>query len=120
VAPAEIVPQVFVSVKSPLLVPVSVALVTVNEALPVFVTRITLTALDVPTIVSAKVTLGGVNEIPEAIPVPVRGTVCGLLLALSVTVSVPGITPVVPGVKLTLMLQLAPLATEVPQLLVCE
>ena len=52
-------------------------------------------------------------------PVPERLVVWGLLLALSVTVKVPVRLPVAVGVKVTLMTQLAPAATEVPQLLVC-
>ena len=53
-----------------------------------------------------------------ATPVPVRATVCGLPVALSVTVMVPGWLPVAVGVKVTVMVQLAPAATEVPQVLV--
>ena len=49
---------------------------------------------------------------------PVRLTVCGLPVALSVMVMVPGWLPVAVGVKVTLMVQLAPAATEVPQVLV--
>jgi hypothetical protein len=41
----------------------------------------------------------------SAVPVPVSVTVWGLLLALSVMVSVPGREPVVVGVKVTLTLQ---------------
>ena len=51
-------------------------------------------------------------------PVPVRLTVCGLLLALSVMVSVALRLPGPAGVKLTLIVQLAPPLTEPPQLLV--
>ena len=53
------------------------------------------------------------------VPVPVRLAVWGLLVALSVTVSVPVRVPVAVGVKVTLMVQLPPAATLVPQLLVC-
>ena len=49
---------------------------------------------------------------------PVRLTVCGLPVALSVTVIVPGCVPVAVGVNVTLIVQLAPAATEVPQVLV--
>ena len=54
----------------------------------------------------------------DAAPVPVRLTVCGLPVALSVTVIVPGWLPVTVGVKVTLMEQLAPAAREVGQVLV--
>jgi hypothetical protein len=53
-----------------------------------------------------------------ATPVPVRLTVCGLPAALSVTVIVPGWLPVAVGVNVTLIVQFAPAATEVPQVLV--
>jgi len=53
-------------------------------------------------------------------PVPVRLTVCGLPLALSVTVSAPVRVPVAVGVNVTLIVQLAPAATLDPQLLVWE
>ena len=55
----------------------------------------------------------------RAVPVPVRLAVCGLFVALSVTVKVPVRVPVAVGVKVTLMVQVAPAATLVPQLLVC-
>ena len=54
----------------------------------------------------------------DAAPVPVRLTVWGLPVALSVTVIVPGWLPVVVGVNVTLMVQLAPIPTEAPQVLV--
>jgi hypothetical protein len=53
-----------------------------------------------------------------ATPVPVRLTVCGLPLALSVMVRVPLRTPVAVGVKVTLIVQLAPAPTLAPQVLV--
>jgi hypothetical protein len=40
--------------------------------------------------------------VARAVPVPVRFTVCGLLLALSVIVRVPGWEPVVVGLNVTL------------------
>jgi hypothetical protein len=50
--------------------------------------------------------------------VPLRLTVCGLPLALSVMLSVPVREPVAVGVKVTLIVQVALAATLVPQLLV--
>ena len=50
-------------------------------------------------------------------PLPVRLTVWGLLPALSVMVRVPVRVPVTVGVKVTLMVQLPPAATDVPQVL---
>ena len=49
---------------------------------------------------------------------PDRLAVCGLLVASSVTVNVALRVPRAAGVKATLIVQLAPAATEVPQLLV--
>jgi hypothetical protein len=50
--------------------------------------------------------------------VPERLAVCGLLVALSVTVNVPLRAPAAVGVKVTLIVQFAPAATLAPQLLV--
>jgi len=48
-------------------------------------------------------------------PVPVSEIVCGLLEALSVSVSVPVRVPAAVGVNFTLIVQLAPAVTELPQ-----
>ena len=66
-----------------------------------------------------KLKLDGAKLMPGATAVPDRLTVCGLLLALSVTVIVPGWLPVAVGVNVTLMVQFAPAATDVPQVLLC-
>ena len=50
-------------------------------------------------------------------PAPLRVTICGLPVALSVMVMAAVRLPAVPGMNLTLMVQLAPAATEVPQVL---
>ncbi len=52
------------------------------------------------------------------VPVPVRLTVWGLPVALSVRVTAAARVPLAAGVKVTLMVQLAPAATIAPQLLV--
>ena len=65
-----------------------------------------------------KVRVVGAKLALDAAPVPERATVCGLPVALSVTVIVPGRLPAAVGVKVTLMEQLAPAATEAPQVLV--
>jgi hypothetical protein len=67
-----------------------------------------------------KLKLVGAKLVLGAIPVPERATVCGLPVALSVTVVVPGWLPAAVGVKVTLMEQLAPAATEAGQVLVWE
>jgi hypothetical protein len=73
-------------------------------------------------LVVATATLPKANVAGETVactsPVPVRETVCGLLLALSVMVRVPGLLPVALGVKVTLTVQLAPAANDDPQVLV--
>ena len=50
--------------------------------------------------------------VPE---LPLRLIFCGLPVALSLTVTVPVRVPVVVGVKFTLIVQLVPGASEVPQ-----
>ena len=52
----------------------------------------------------------GVTAMESREPVPDRLVVCGLVLASSVTVSVPALVPSAVGVKLTEILQLAPAA----------
>src|SRR5579863_8198268 len=54
------------------------------------------------------------------VPVPVSETVCGLPAALSATDTLAVRVPELAGLKVTLMVQLAPAATEVPQVLVSE
>src|SRR5579872_1828570 len=55
--------------------------------------------------------------LPVPVPVPERLTVCGLPVALSVTLTAAVRVPAAVGVKVTLMVQWAPAATLVPQLL---
>jgi hypothetical protein len=108
------VPQLFVSEKSPL----GTMLVIPRAAVPVL---LSLTVFDVLVVLICwlpKLRLVGEKLMVGAIPVPVRATVCGLPVALSVTVIVPPWLPVVVGVNVTLMMQLPPAATEAPQALV--
>lgn len=53
-------------------------------------------------------------------PVPVKLAVCGLPVALSITVRVPVRVPLAVGLNRTLIVQLCPAVREVPQVLVCE
>ena len=76
---------------------------TVRLIAPVLVTVIFWTELDVFRTWLPKARLDGDKDIAEVAPVPVRVAVCGLLLASSVTVSVPVRVPVVDGVKKTLI-----------------
>jgi hypothetical protein len=58
------------------------------------------------------------DTVTGARPVPARAAVCGLLLALSVTVRVPGREPEAVGLNMTLIVQLAPAARDVPHVFV--
>jgi hypothetical protein len=116
------VPQVLVSAKSPALAPPIVMLLTLRAAVPVF-ERVTVWAgLLVPTAWLAKAgRLDGERLTTGAVPVPVRATVWVLFatpLLLSVTVRVPVRLPIADGVKVTVIVQLALAATELPQVLV--
>ena len=71
-----------------------------------------------PTAWLAKVRLDGERLATATVPVPVRFTLCGLPLALSVRVTFAVRVPLAAGVKVTLIVQLAPAATLEPQLLV--
>jgi hypothetical protein len=51
--------------------------------------------------------------------VPDRATVCGLPVALSDTLMLALRAPIAIGVKVTMIVQLEPSASEVPQLFVC-
>src|ERR1700674_337128 len=67
-----------------------------------------------------KVTLGGVKDKGEVCAVPVRGTDCGLPVALSAMVRLAVRPPVLVGLKITAMVHFAPAFTCVPQVLVSE
>ena len=54
-----------------------------------------------------------------AVPVPERLTACGLPLALSVMLTEALRVPEAEGVKVTLIVQLAPVVSELPHVLVC-
>ena len=98
--------------------PVRATLLTVKEALPVLLRTTVWAALDVPTAWLEKVSNVGARETTGAAPVPVRLTVCGVLLASSLMVTFPVMLPGVVGEKVTVIVQLAPGPRELPQLLV--
>ncbi len=52
-------------------------------------------------------------------PVPLKGMLCGLLGALSVTVTLPLRLPLAPGVNVTLIVHVPPGARAAVQVLVC-
>ncbi len=78
----------------------------------------TCAALVVPISWALNARLAGDSEASGAMPLPVNGMLCGLFAALSVKVKVPERVPRVEGVNVTLIVQLARAASEVPQLLV--
>ena len=115
---ASVVPQVVADwAKSPAFAPVNVMPEIVRVVLRLFLTVIFFAVLVVPTVWAVKVKLDGVTD-TGAIPVPVKLTDCGLLFALSVTVSDAVFAPGVTGAKVTPILQdewapmLAPQALE--------
>jgi hypothetical protein len=78
--------------------------------------------LVVPTSWSAKVKLVGERVAfgPETIPMPLKARVCGLPAALSETLNPALRNPDLEGLNVTLIVQLAPAANEVPQVWVWE
>ncbi len=108
-----------VCAKSPGLVPPRPMLLIVTAPAPVLASVIDWAVLVVPTGRLPNERDVGVRLTDSAVPVPERLAVCGLFVALSVTVKVAVRVPEVAGVKVTLMVQLAPAARLVPQLLLC-
>jgi hypothetical protein len=111
---ATLAPHVLVCANSPL-IPI---LPIVSAVLPVLLRLIACAALLVPTNWFPNDRGLGDRVTVDATPVPVKATVCGLPLALSAIVRVPLRAPAAVGVKVTLIAQLAPAATPVPQVLV--
>src|SRR5581483_3406056 len=58
--------------------------------------------------------------VPDVVPVPLRETICGLPLALSLIETVPLSCPVTLGAKDTVIVQFVPDARVEPQLLFCS
>ncbi len=81
-------------------VPVSVMLVIFSVSVPLLVTCTCVAALVVPTFWLPKGTLVGLSVTAGKMPVPVRGTVCGLPAASSATLTLAVRAPVVVGPKL--------------------
>ena len=115
-------PQVLVWLKSAGLAPVRVMAEIESAALPEFCRVAVWAALAVP-VVELKASLAGVRVAigaAAAVPVPVREADWGELEALSVTVTVPGREPRDCGSKVTAMVQVAPAARVLPQVVVAE
>ena len=85
--------------------------------MPVLLSVITRAGLAVPTAWLANVRLPGDKETVGAMPVPVRGTLCGLPVALSAIKMLALRMPETVGVKVVPMEQDAPTAIEAGQLL---
>jgi hypothetical protein len=59
------------------------------------------------------------DAIAKSTPEPLNATICGPPAALSDMTTVPARLPLAEGIKVTLMLQLAPAFKEAPQLFLC-
>jgi len=121
---AKLVPQVLVCEKSPEFVPAKTMLVIVKVPLPVLVNVTLCAPLALPTAWLGKVTLATLRLAAGVpVPVPLNCTTCvlpGVLLALSVIVSV-AVRLLPPfGVNVTLMLQFVPATNVAPQVFVSE
>ena len=112
-------PQVFaISAKSPPSAPAIERLVILNTELPPLVTVIVCAVPVMATGWLPNERLAGERLTTGATPVPERLAVWGLPLALSVMLSEAVRLPLAEGVKVTPIVQLPPLATELPQVLV--
>jgi galactitol-specific phosphotransferase system IIB component len=109
-------PQVLLWAKSPALVPVIARLEILMAPLPLLLRVAVCAALLVPTDCFPKERLVGERPSSGAVPVPERLTACGLPMALSVMLTEAVRLPLAEGLKVTLIVQLAPAATELPQL----
>jgi hypothetical protein len=118
-APAATVePQVFVWLKSGAFVPVMVMPVIESETVPEFVRATTWAAVLVPTAIVPKATLAGARVATGIPPEPLRGTFCVLPEALSENMRLALSAPLMLGVNLALVVQLAPAARVEPQVFV--
>lgn len=86
-----------------------------KDVLPVFLSVATWAALVVPIFWLLKFRLATVKLAKGPFPVPVKLTVCGLVVALSVKVNEALRVPEPDGVNVTLILQLPFAANELPQ-----
>ena len=100
--------------------PLRTMLVMVSAALPVLVSVAVCAALNVPSgwLANVRLSADSLTAGPVSTALPVRLIFCGLSAALSVMLIVPVKRPGIVGVKVTLMVQLAPAARLLPQLLV--
>ena len=110
--------QLFVCAKSVGFAPVILMLLIVTAAVPVLVRVATFDGLVAPTFTFPKFRDAGESvTVAAGIPVPVSPTLCGLPIALSLMVTNPVNVCPAAGVKVTLMVQLAPAASVLPHVL---
>ena len=105
-------PQLLLSMKSPGFVPPLVTPVMPKAVVPTLVSITVCAGLVTPTLVVGKVKLVADNF--TSLPTPVKLTVCGLPLALSVMATLPVRAPLAVGVKVSDRVHLAPAKTELP------
>jgi hypothetical protein len=106
-------PHVWVCAKSPALIPVMAIPVMLMVVVPTLVSVTVFAGLVVPMATVPKFRLVGKSF--AVVPTPPSGTCCGLPAALSVTLRAAECAPLAVGLNVTLMLQLAPAANELPQ-----
>jgi hypothetical protein len=111
-----------VEVKSPGFGPPGATVIMFSDAVPLLVTVIVIAEDVLPTIVDGNVRLVGASDMAGVgvPPVPDRGTACGLVVALSVTLSCAEKPPLVGAVKVMLNVQFAPAASDAGQLSISE
>jgi hypothetical protein len=100
--------------------PVAMTLLMVRLAVPVLLTVSARGALLAPTAVPGKLRPTEDNAAIGAIPVPLMGAVCGLPDALSLIFTFDERLPVLVGLNVTLIVQLALAASDAGQVLVSE
>jgi Na+-transporting NADH:ubiquinone oxidoreductase subunit NqrE len=113
VAPAaNELPHVWVCAKSPALVPVMAIPVMLMAVVPTLVSVTVFAGLVVPMATVPKFRLVGKSF--AVVPIPPSVTCCGLPAALSLTLSAAVRVPLTVGLKVILILQVAPAANELP------
>lgn len=95
------------------MVPAIAIPVIVRGVVATFVRIIAFAALVTPTVTLPKLRL--VGESFAVVPIPLIVTFCGLPAALSLTLKAAAWVPVAVGLNLILIVQLAPAASELPQ-----
>lgn len=116
-APAPMpVPHVLLAIAKTPVIPM---LVKLRDTLWWLVTVTVVAAVVVPVVTVPKLRVLAERVTGELVvpPVPLRLTVCGLLVALSVKVNVPVVAPVAVGVNVTPTEQVPPAATLAPHVL---